>query len=292
MSSTTPGATTAALTRGSHDHAGSQPGPPPNQTPPPLDIERGGIFRSENKGAGWVQVSNCNIRPMYFSQLRVDPSNDKAVYVASLPVAKSLDGGTTFATLDSAGGHGEPGHVDQHAIWIDPKNPKHIMIGNDGGLDISWDQGKTWDFVNTMATSLAYWVSADMRRPYYVYTGLQDNGSWGGPSATRSTNGIMNSDWFGIGGGDGFQTAVDPTDFNIVYTESQDGNASRYDLRTGRGQVNIRPRPPVRGGGGRAERAQRRRWGINTGSTGIRRSCCRRTIRASCGSAAIDSSSR
>ena len=86
------------------------------------------------------------------------------------------------------------------------------MIGNDGGLDISWDQGKSWDFVNTMATGLAYWVSADMRRPYYVYIGLQDNGSWGGPSATRSRNGIINSDWFGIGGGDGFQTAVDPTD--------------------------------------------------------------------------------
>ena len=222
----------------------------PNPTPPPLDIEHGGIFRSENKGAGWLQVSECNIRPMYFSQLRVDPSNDKAVYVASLPVAKSLDGGQTFATLDTAGGHGEPGHVDQHAIWIDPKNPKHIMIGNDGGLDISWDQGKTWDFVNTMATSLAYWVSADMRRPYYVYTGLQDNGSWGGPSATRSTNGIMNSDWFGIGGGDGFQTAVDPTDFNIVYTESQDGNANRYDLRTGRGQTGIRPRPPGSGARG------------------------------------------
>jgi hypothetical protein len=103
-----------------------------------------------------------------------------------------------------------------------------------------------------MATSLSYWVSADMRRPYYVYTGLQDNGSWGGPSATRSRNGIMNSDWFGIGGGDGFQTAVDPTDYNIVYTESQDGNTSRYDLRAGRGQ-SIRPRGPGdrgRGGGG------------------------------------------
>ena len=104
-------------------------------------------------------VSNCNSRPMYFSQLRVDPSNDKTIYVAGLPVAKSLDGGKTFATLDEAGGNGEPGHVDQHAIWIDPKNPKHIMIGNDGGLDISWDQGKTWDFVNTMATALAYWVT-------------------------------------------------------------------------------------------------------------------------------------
>jgi photosystem II stability/assembly factor-like uncharacterized protein len=225
---------------------------PQTLTPPPLDIGRGGIFRSENEGSGWVQVSNCNSRPMYFSQLRVDPSNDKAIYVAGLPVAKSLDGGRTFVTLNAAGGNGEPGHVDQHAIWIDPRNPKHILIGNDGGLNITWDQGKTWDFVNTMATSLAYWVSADMRRPYYVYTGLQDNGSWGGPSATRSTNGIMNSDWFGIGGGDGFQTAVDRTDFNIVYSESQNGNTSRYDLRSGRGQVNIRPRPPATAGTGAA----------------------------------------
>ena len=96
---------------------------------------------------------------MYFSQIRVDPTNDKTIYVAGLPVAKSLDGGKTFATLDEAGGHGEPGHVDQHAIWIDPKNPKHIMEGNDGGLNISWDQGKSWDFVNTMATALAYVVT-------------------------------------------------------------------------------------------------------------------------------------
>src|SRR4029077_7935191 len=102
-------------------------------------------------------------------------------------------------------------------------------------------------------TGLAYWVTADMRRPYYVYIGLQDNGSWGGPSATRSNNGILNSDWFGIGGGDGFQTAVDPTDYNIVYTESQNGATSRYDLR-GRGGRSIRSVGPGgsggRGGGG------------------------------------------
>jgi hypothetical protein len=100
-----------------------------------------------------------------------------------------------------------------------------------------------------MATALAYWVSADMRHPYYVYIGLQDNGSWGGPSASRSTNGILNSDWFGVGGGDGFQTAVDPSDYNIVYTESQDGNTNRYDLRTGRVQ-GIRPRASAAGGRG------------------------------------------
>ena len=219
------------------------------RTPPPLDPSRGGIFRSENRGQAWTHVSNCNSRPMYFSQIRVDPSNDKTVYVAGLPVAKSLDGGKTFVTLDEAGGMGESGHVDVHGIWIDPKNPKHIMNVNDGGLNISWDQGRTWDFVNTMATALPYVVSADMRRPYYVYIGLQDNGSWGGPSAVRGRGAIMNSHWFGIGGGDGFYTAVDPTDHNIVFSESQNGNTNRYDLRVGRGQ-SVRPNA----GGGRGGR--------------------------------------
>ena len=223
-----------------------------NRTPPALDPARGGVFRSDDKGKTWTQLSNCNSRPMYFSQLRVDPENDKTIYVAGLPVAKSLDGGKTFATLDTAGGYGEPGHVDQHAIWIDPKNSKHIMEGNDGGLDISYDQGTSWDFVNTMATGLAYVVTADMRRPYYVYIGLQDNGSWGGPSSVRGRGGIMNSHWFGIGGGDGFYTAVDSTDYNMVITESQDGATNRYDLRVGRGQ-SIRPNA----GGGRGGRGGR-----------------------------------
>jgi photosystem II stability/assembly factor-like uncharacterized protein len=225
----------------------------PTPKPPALDPARGGLFRSEDKGATWTHVSNCNARPMYFSKLRVDPTNDKVVYVAGLPWAKSLDGGRTFVTLDNAGGNNSPGHVDQHALWIDPKNPKHLIIGNDGGLNVSWDQGHTWDFVNTMPTALAYWVSADMRRPYYVYIGLQDNGSWGGPSATRTNDGILNSDWFGVGGGDGFQTAVDPTDHNIVYTESQNGNTNRYDLRSGGRGRSIRPRginTGGRGGGG------------------------------------------
>ena len=180
------GGPTKGFGRGRGAGQPGQPGQPAApQIPPPLDPSRGGIFRSEDKGATWTHVTNCNSRAMYFSQIRVDPSNDKTIYAAGLPWAKSLDGGRTFVTLDNAGGNNSPGHVDQHALWIDPKNPKHLIIGNDGGLNISWDQGRTWDFVNTMATSLPYWVSADMRRPYYVYIGLQDNGSWGGPSATR-----------------------------------------------------------------------------------------------------------
>ena len=200
---------------------------------PALDPHIGGLFRSDDSGRSWTLVSNCNSRPMYFSQLRVDPANPNTVYVAGLPVAKSLDGGKTFATLDAAGGNGEPGHVDQHAIWIDPRNSRHLMIGNDGGLDISYDQGKSWDFVATMATGLAYVVTADNAHPYNVYTGLQDNNSWGGPSSKRGRGGITNMDWFGICGGDGFYTAVNVEHPNIFYCESQDGNTIRSDINTG-----------------------------------------------------------
>ncbi|HLA91907.1 MAG TPA: hypothetical protein VJL28_15880, partial [Gemmatimonadaceae bacterium] len=219
--------------------AAAAPGAAP-QTPPAADGNASGVYRSDNGGRTWRVVSNCDARPMYFSQLRVDPQNPNTIYVAGLPVAKSLDGGKTFATLDNAGGNGSPGHVDQHAIWVDPKSSKHLIIGNDGGINVSWDQGRTWDYVNTMATGLAYFVSADMRRPYHVYFGLQDNGSWGGPSSKRSGDGILNSDFYGIGGGDGFQTAADPRDFNIVFTESQDGNTNRYDFRTGQTR-SVRP---------------------------------------------------
>jgi photosystem II stability/assembly factor-like uncharacterized protein len=200
---------------------------------PAPDPKAGGVFRSENKGRTWTFISNCDSRPMYFSQLRVDPENANTIYVAGLPVAKSLDGGKTFATLDEAGGNGEPAHVDQHAIWVDPRNSNHLMIGNDGGLDVTYDQGRTWDFINTMATGLAYVVTADNEHPYNVYTGLQDNNSWGGPSSKRGRGGITNMDWFGMCGGDGFYTAVNVDNPNIAYCESQDGNASRYDLSTG-----------------------------------------------------------
>ena len=222
-----------------------QPAAP--QTAPALSPAQGGIFKSTNSGGSWTLVSNCNARPMYFSQIRIDPSNPNNVYVAGLPIAKSLDGGRTFATLDEAGGHGEPGHVDVHAIWINPRNSNHIMNGNDGGLDISYDQGKNWISVKTMAAGYFYAISYDMRRPYWVCGGLQDNGSWCGPSSKRANVGILNSDWFRIGGGDGFFTAQDANDYNIVYAESQNGNTNRIDLRTGRGgsiRASAPPPPP------------------------------------------------
>jgi photosystem II stability/assembly factor-like uncharacterized protein len=221
-----------------------------NRTPPALDGERSGIFRSDNKGRTWTAVSNCNARSMYFSQIRVDPTNDKTIYVAGVHPGRSLDGGKTFLQLDAAGGFFNMGE-DQHAFWIDPHDSKHILRGNDAGFMVSWDQGKTWEYVRTMATGQAYWVAADMGHPYYVYTGMQDNDSWAGPSATRGRIGITGKDWFHLTGGDGFQTAVDPTDSHIIYSSSQDGSVSRTDVRTGKSQ-SIRPvAPPAPAAGGR-----------------------------------------
>src|ERR1035437_2103242 len=218
--------------------------------PPALNAERSGIFRSENKGRSWTAVSNCNNRPLYFSQIRVDPTNDQRIYVAGVRMAKSVDAGRTFNFLDLEPGSGNQGE-DQHAFWIDPSNPDHILRGTDAGFMITFDQGATWEYVRTMATSLAYWVTADMGHPYNVYFGLQDNDSWGGPSATRSRAGIQNHEWFRFSGGDGMQTAVNPNDPNIVYGESQGGTAPRMALGTGRSQ-SIRPVAPPAAGRGAA----------------------------------------
>ena len=141
------------------------------------------------------------------------------------------------------------GHSDHHAIWINPRDNDHILLGNDGGLDVSYDQGENWEAISTMALGQFYAISADMRKPYHVCGGLQDNGSWCGPSGTRTANlGILNSDWFRVGGGDGFYTAQDPTDWTVLFSESQDGATNRVDLRTGRSQ-SIRPRGPQAGRG-------------------------------------------
>lgn len=222
----------------------------------PPDPKKSGIWRSDDKGKTWRVVSANNNRPMYYSQIRVDPSNAETVYTGGLNFSRSTDGGKTFKNLAGVA------HSDHHAIWIDPKDGNHLMVGNDGGLDVSYDQGETFDFINTIAAAQFYAISADMRKPYFVCGGLQDNGSWCGPSATRTGGGgfgggggggqggagITNADWFRVGGGDGFYTQQDPTDYNIVYSESQNGAVQRLDLRTGR-SVSIRPRAAARRGG-------------------------------------------
>jgi photosystem II stability/assembly factor-like uncharacterized protein len=206
------------------------------------DPTSSGVWRSADKGKTWTFQSNENQRPMYYSQIRVDPSNENYVFVGGVGPRKSLDGGKTWINLPNMG------HVDNHAIWINPTNGRHVMYGNDGGLDVSYDQGETWDSVRLWAVGLPYHVSVDMRRPYNVCTGLQDNGSWCGPSGQRSGD-IRMWNWMSVGGGDGFQTMVDPNDPNIFYTESQNGNITRYNLNDGT-TANIRPRIGGAGRGG------------------------------------------
>jgi photosystem II stability/assembly factor-like uncharacterized protein len=199
------------------------------------------VWRSTNGGASWEFMSNQNNRPMYYSQIRVDPNDERVVFTGGSPAFKSTDGGKTFVQLQGLG------HVDHHAIWIDPTDSQHVMYGNDGSLDVSYDGGATWESVRMWPVGQPYHASVDMRRPYYVCTGLQDNGSWCGPSSVRGGP-ILAQDWYRVGGGDGFYTLIDPSDWTVMYSESQDGNISRLDLKTGASQ-SIRPRPA--GGGGR-----------------------------------------
>ena len=210
---------------------------------PPPDPGKSGVWRSDDGGKSWHFLSNQGDRWMYYSQIRTDPSNPEIAYQGGAPFFKSSDGGKTWNAVQ-----GIP-HSDHHAIWIDPHNGSHLLLGNDGGLDVTYDRGETWEYVNTVPAGQFYAVSADMRKPYYICGGLQDNGSWCGPSATRSSNGILNSDWYRVGGGDGFYTQNDQADWTILYSESQDGATNRVDLRTGRSN-SIRPRGPAQPGRG------------------------------------------
>ncbi|CAN5644494.1 hypothetical protein BH23GEM9_BH23GEM9_07100 [soil metagenome] len=220
---------------------GGQGGQGGGQQPPPPDPQVSGVWRSDDGGRTWQFLTNHNVRPMYFSILRVDPTNPEIVYTGGVQFYKSVDGGRTFRALNGFG------HVDHHAIWINPRNGDHVLIGNDGSVDISYDQATTWESLRTWAVGQPYHAAVDMRRPYHVCTGLQDNGTWCGPSSVRTGN-IIPQDWYGVGGGDGFYTAIDPRDHAIVYSESQNGNINRYDLRTGQ-SGSIRPRPPTQAGG-------------------------------------------
>ncbi len=196
-----------------------------------------GVYRSADAGATWRKLSSTNPRPMYFSQMRIDPNDDSRIYVPGVQLFVSDDGGKTFRD-DGARNI----HVDFHAMWIDPNNSDHLMIGGDGGVGISYDRSQTYVWLNHLPVSQFYHVAYDLRSPYVVCGGLQDNNTWCGPSAVRSADGIANDDWFVIGGGDGFQAQMDPTDARILYAESQDGRMNRVD-RISNERKSIRPEP-------------------------------------------------
>jgi photosystem II stability/assembly factor-like uncharacterized protein len=214
-----------------------------NMNPAPAPAGRGvvagvsGVYKSNDGGATWTKQSNTNARPMYFSQLRIDPVNPERIYMGGVGLHLSVDGGRTFET-DAA----LVTHDDVHGIWIDPKNPDHVIIGNDGGLATSYDMSRTWQFIENVPVGLFYHVGFDMETPYNVCGGMQDNYDWCGPSASRMNRGIFNYDWFQILGGDGFVAIPDLRDSRIIYTESQDGNMVRRNKVTGESKA-IRPTP-------------------------------------------------
>lgn len=192
-----------------------------------LGFETGGVFKSTDGGNSWSRVNSLNPRPFYYSQIHIDPKDDRIVYVLGIALHMSRDGGKTFET--TARGV----HPDHHAMWIDPDDGRHVLQGCDGGLYVTHDRTRHWEFVNNLPIGQFYHVTVDTRRPYRIYGGLQDNGSWGGPSATRSSRGVTAEDWFSIGYGDGFVCQADPEDPDLVYWEMQYGRVTRLDLRTG-----------------------------------------------------------
>jgi photosystem II stability/assembly factor-like uncharacterized protein len=192
-----------------------------------IENAKGGVFRSEDRGATWKKMGDLDSRPMYYSQIRIDPNNDQRIWQLAAQMYVSEDGGKTWSTTVVTRIHG-----DYHAMWIDPTNSNHMLTGSDGGVHQSYDRGRSWDFINTIPLGQFYEISVDNQKPYWVYGGLQDNGSWAGPSGTLNQEGITNDDWYRTGGGDGFYSQVDPSDPSIIYVESQNGSVSRLEMKT------------------------------------------------------------
>jgi hypothetical protein len=193
-----------------------------------------GLYRSADAGKSWKWMSTTNNRPFYFSQIRVDPKNPNRIYRMAVDMQFSDDGGYSWR----AGMLGQ--HEDYHAMWIDPGDPEHFIIGGDAGVFQTWDRGGTYDAVNNMAMGQFYGVSFDFQVPYRVCGGLQDNGSSCGLSRRRNGQ-LQMTDWFQVASADGLQTAQDPVDPNFIYYETQGGNIGRLNAATGE-VANIRPR--------------------------------------------------
>ena len=197
----------------------------------------GGFFRSTDQGGSWEKRSSyVSTSPQYYQELVVDPKIETRVYSMDTWMHVSEDGGKTFRKVGE-----KYKHVDNHALWIDPTDTDHLLNGCDGGVYESWDRGATWAWSENLPLAQFYKVGLDSAEPFYnVYGGTQDNNTVGGPSRTRTVHGIVNADWFITTGGDGFQTAVDPKNPDIVYSQAQHGVLIRFDKKTGE-QIDIQP---------------------------------------------------
>jgi photosystem II stability/assembly factor-like uncharacterized protein len=213
------------------------------------EIKDGGtLFRSDDRGENWNKVhddARINFRPFYYSDIRVDPTNPDHLYSLSGGLYKSTDGGQKFERI--AGGV----HGDHQSFWIDPVNSRRLLSGSDGGYQVSYDAGANWDVVNNVTLSQFYQIFVDDETPYNVLGGLQDNGTWRGPSRTTNSAGILKDDWNAITGGDGYYAVPVPGKSNIIYSNLQGGVIFQKDMNTGNTRT-IHPYPKITGSAGDA----------------------------------------
>ncbi|GDY03579.1 hypothetical protein LBMAG49_29080 [Planctomycetota bacterium] len=202
--------------------------------------ETGGVFKSDDHGETWTRVNSLTERPFYYSVIRIDPQNDKNVYCVGTTLWGTSNGGEKFALINRSI------HVDFHAVWIDPNDSDHLLAGCDGGVNETFDRGKSWQVITGFCAAQFYDIVADNSVPYNVIGGLQDNGEWIGPSRTRNREGITTKDWRTLWSGDGFGAAVDPLEPWILFLTSQNGGLGMLDLRTGN-QVSITRERPKEG---------------------------------------------
>lgn len=212
-----------------------------------IEAKKNGLYRSEDGGENWKMVNDdmeeIGNRPFYYAEIYVAPNNENRVYSIFTFVNVSEDGGKSFEELMPAYGANNGIHPDHHAWYIHPENPDFMIDGNDGGLNITRDGGKTWHFAENIPVGQFYHVAVDNETPYNVYGGMQDNGSWKGPGYVWKAQGIRNSYWQEISFGDGFDVVPDPDNSRYGWSMSQQGNVGRYDSETGNNYV-VKPTHP------------------------------------------------
>jgi photosystem II stability/assembly factor-like uncharacterized protein len=201
--------------------------------------DKGGFFRSTDRGASWKKMSSHHSSGQYYNEIYCDPKDVDKIYSVETFSKYTEDGGKTWKNIGN-----NKRHVDDHALWIDPDDTKHFLIGGDGGVYETFDQGKNYLFKSNLPVTQFYRVAVDDSEPFYwVYGGTQDNSSMGGPSRNTRASGVISDDWIITLGGDGFWQAIDPENPDIVYSEYQYGNIYRYDKKSGEA-INIKPQPP------------------------------------------------
>ena len=205
-----------------------------------IESKKNALYKSTDGGVKFQRINDkdeIGNRPFYYYEIYADPKDDKRLYSLHSGITMSEDGGRTFSSIE--GGT----HSDHHALWINPNNPAHLIEGNDGGMNISYDYGRTWRFVQNLPVGQFYHIRVDNDLPYHVYGGMQDNGSWKGPGYVYQTGGIINQMWLEVMFGDGFDVVPDPDDSRFGYAMSQQGNVGRYDSETGY-TYSIKPTAP------------------------------------------------